>query len=182
MTCRLSVTCRLSSDLPSLSDLPLYRDLPPLRDLPMSPVLTEAVAAAVAEDPQLRATALALLDRLSASILQYARSAWGPQGPEAVAGRSSGYGYGGYGHGYGYGPSPLDTALSSLALLAFALFFINSILPLLTGGGTGTGTGTGCGRSGQADDPLPLDLTQEALNLITSWVHRDDQRSPDRWS
>ena len=132
----------------------------------MSSPLTDAVAEAVAGDPQLLTTALTVVDRLSAPILQFARSVWGPQG---AAARSSGYGGGGGGYGGGgYGPSPLDTALSALALLAFALFFLNSILPLITGG-TGGGGARG-GRSSTVDDSLPLDLNQEALNLITSWA------------
>ena len=135
----------------------------------MSFPMADAVSEAVAEDPHLLTTALTVVDRLSAPILQFARSAWGPQG----AARSSGYGGGGGGYGGG-GPSPLDTALSALALLAFALFFLNSILPLITGGMGGGG------RSSPADDPLPLDLNQEALNLITSWaLSRPNYHQPD---
>lgn len=78
-------------------------------------------------------------------------------------GRSSGYGHSsvGYGHssgGYGHGGTgSIDAALSALALLAFALFLLNVLLPQLT-----LGAARSLGRN-----VLPLDLVQDTVNVLT---------------
>lgn len=114
------------------------------------------------DDSELRDIFLRFINHLTAAILGYIQGYFStPATSAAPSSSDTGRSYSG---SYS-GPSALDTVLSGLAVLAFALFFINTVLPLLAG--------TGTGRSGRGDeeaDLLPLDMRQELVNLLSEQV------------